>query len=540
LTPTTTIASAANEPAPSRGTGTSNGTGLWGGIYLSPDATASIDYALVTFGGSVIPTDGNFVGFNVIEAHQAKLRVTNSIFEENRDGTGTPSAIASRFGRTANATGTLFARGSQPILINNIFRDNSGPALSINANAMTTAFQADSGRIRGLSGIFGGYEHNQGPLIDRNLMGRNAINGLVVRGETLTTQSIWDDTDIVHVVLNEILVPNFHTFGGLRLNSDPDASLVVKLGGPTAGFTAAGKPLDIDDRIGGIVQIIGQPFFPVILTAITDDTVGAGFDLAGLPLKDTNSDGAATSATPGDWRSIRISQYAHDRNVDVYNEREVVTVTAPGTNATAFKAEYLGELGRNNFRVRNADGTTTIQKSGDENLRLGFEVNGTISAPGDVDVYSFKATAGSEVWIDIDRTTHSLDTVVELISSTGQLIALSDSSLNEAGNPSLLFKNSTTLQANSLHKSQYISDDLYGTNQKDAGFRVILPGTVGSTGTFHVRVRSSNIDSLDPAANRGDLTNSSKVFNGITSGSYQLQIRLQETDEVPGTTGAVR
>jgi len=526
----------ASEPVPSRNVGSSNGTGLWGGIYLAPGSTGSIDYALVTFGGSVIPTDGNFVGFNVIEAHQSELRVTNSIFEENRDGTGTPSAIAGRFGRTANASGTLFARGSQPILINNIFRDNSGPALSINANAMTTAFQADSGRIRGLSGIFGGYEHNQGPLIDRNLMGRNAINGLVVRGETLTTQSIWDDTDIVHVVLNEIIVPNFHTFGGLRLNSDPDASLVVKLGGPTAGFTAAGKPLDIDDRIGGIVQIVGQPFFPVILTAITDDTVGAGFDLAGLPLKDTNSDGAATSAAPGAWRSVRISQYAHDRNVAVYNEREVVTVTAPGTNATAFIAEYLGDLGRNNFRVRNADGTSTIQKTGDENLRLGFEVNGTISAPGDVDVYSFKATAGSEVWIDIDRTTHSLDTVVELISSTGQIIALSDSSLNEAATPALLFRNSTTLQANPLHKNQYLSDDLYGTNQKDAGFRVILPGTVGSTGTFHVRVRSSNIDSLDPAANRADLTNSSKVFNGITSGSYQLQIRLQETDEVPGTS----
>jgi len=519
----------ATETAPSR----ANGTGMWGGIYLAPGSTASIDYALVTFGGSVIPTEGNFAGFNVIEAHQADLRITNSIFEENRDGTG-GTAPAGRFGRTANASGTLFARGSQPILINNIFRDNSGPALSINANAMTTGLQADSGRVTGLSRTFSGYDHNQGPLIDRNLMGRNAINGLVVRGETLTTETIWDDTDIVHVLLNEIVIPNFHTYGGLRLNSDPDASLVVKLG-TNAGFTAAGKPLDIDDRIGGILQIVGQPFFPVILTAVADDSVGSGFDLAGLPLKDTNGNGPSSGA-PGAWRSILISQYAHDRNVEVYNEREVVTVTAPGTNATARIAEFLGDLGRQNFRIRNPDGTTTIQKTSDDNLRLGFEVHGTINAPGDVDVYSFKATAGSEVWIDIDRTTHALDTVVELVSSTGQIIALSDNSLDESVNPSLLFKNSTNLQANSLHKSQYISDDLYGTNQKDAGFRVVLPGTVGSTGTFHVRVRSSNIDSLSPTANRADLTDTSKVFNGLTSGSYRLQIRLQETDEVPGTT----
>ena len=510
------------------------GTGLWGGLHLRPGSTASLDYTLVTFGGSVIPTDGNFAGFNVVEAHQADLRIANSIFEENRDGTGGTSP-ASRFGRTSNASGTIFARGSQPVIINNIFRDNTGPVLSINANAMTTAYLADYGRVRGPLGAFSGYEHNQGPLIDRNLQGRNLINGLVVRGETLTTQTVWDDTDTVHVLLNEIVIPNFHTYGGLRLNSDPDASLVVKLSGAGAGFTAAGKPLDINDRIGGILQIVGQPYFPVILTALADDSVGAGFDLAGLPLRDTNGNGASTGS-PGAWRSLRISEYAHDRNVEVYNEREVVTVTPPGTNATARLAEFIGDLGRQNFRVINPDGTTTTQKASDDNLRLGFEVHGTINAPSDVDVYSFTATAGSEVWIDVDRTTHSLDAVVELISSIGSIIALSDSSLDESLGAYPVFRNSTLLQANTLNKSQYISDDLYTTNQKDPGFRVILPGTVGTTGTYQVRVRSSNIDSLNPAAVRGNLTDPTKIYNGITSGSYQLQIRLQEIDEVPGTS----
>ncbi len=520
----------ASETSPSRTTG----SGLWGGIYLAPGSSASVDHALVTFGGNVIPTDGNFAGFNVIEAHQSELRVANSVFEENRDGTG-GTAPSSRYGRTSNSAGTIFARGSQPVLVNNIFRDNSGPVLSINANAMVATFQGDYGRSTGLIDAFGGYESNQGPLIVRNLLGRNAVNGIVVRGETLTTQSVWDDTDIVHVVQNEITVPNFHTYGGLRLNSSPDASLVVKLAGSNAGFTAGGKPLDIDDRIGGILQIVGQPYFPVIMTSVSDDSVGAGFGLDGLPLKDTNANGASTG-TAGAWRSLMISQYAHDRNVEVYNERETISATAPGTNATARLAEFLGALGKQNFIVQNSDGTTTTQNSSDDNLRLGFEIHGAINAPGDVDVYSFTGIAGSEVWIDIDRTSYSLDTVVELISSTGTILALSDNSLDESTNSSLIYRQSALVKANGLNKSLYNSDDMYTTNPKDAGFRIILPGNVGTTGTYQVRVRSSNIDSLNTAANRADLSDPNKVFTGLTSGSYQLQIRMKETDEVPGTT----
>ena len=77
-----------------------------------------------------------------------------------------------------------------------------------------------------------------------------------VRGQTLTTQSVWDDTDIVHVVRDTIYVHDFHTFGGLRLESNPSESLVVKLSGRNAGFTATGQELDIDDRIGGSIQVL--------------------------------------------------------------------------------------------------------------------------------------------------------------------------------------------------------------------------------------------------------------------------------------------
>ena len=71
------------------------------------------------------------------------------------------------------------------------------------------------------------------------------------------------DAGIAHVVLDQtIYVPDFHTYGGLRLESSGTESLVVKLQGTDAGFTTTGQPLDITDRIGGILQIIGQPGFP--------------------------------------------------------------------------------------------------------------------------------------------------------------------------------------------------------------------------------------------------------------------------------------
>jgi hypothetical protein len=518
------------EAAPSR----VNQVGLWGGIYLSPDASGSFDRTLVTFAGDTVAVESDFAGFNAIEAHQADLRITNSIFEENRDGTG-GTAPANRFGRTFNAAGTVFARGAQPVLLNNIFRDNTGPVMTINVNALNSEFLSDYGRSRGTADIFGGFEFNQGPLVAGNLLGRNAINGMVIRGETLTTQSVWDDTDIVHVVTSTITVPNFHTYGGLRLNSDADASLVVKLQGANAGFVAGGKMLDIDDRIGGTLQIVGQPFFPVVLTSLTDDSVGSGFDLAGLPMKDTNGNGASVGVA-GQWNGITITEWANDRNVEVYNERELTTETAPGTNASARNAEFLGALGKQNLRKINSDGTHTLQNAGDDNLRLGFEVHGLINAPNDVDVYSFTGEAGMEVWIDIDRTTHSLDTVVELITASGEIIALSDNSDEEQNGQLAVHKSNPLTRANSLGKSLYNSVDLYGTNQRDPGFRIILPGVAGTIGTYQVRVRSSNIDRLSPMADPADLINAEKIFDGITTGSYQLQIRLQETDEIPGTT----
>ncbi|MFV2069291.1 MAG: hypothetical protein ACC645_20185, partial [Pirellulales bacterium] len=263
--------------------------GDWGGLYFSPVSKGSIDSAVIAFGGGRTPIEGDFDNFNVIEIHQAEVRIANSTIEDNGGG----KSETDRNGRGANVPATIFVRGAQPVIVDNVIRDNepdsTSAAISINANSLKHVRVADPGRTTGRIDSVVEFDDNYGPLVRMNRMANNGTNGLEVRAEELTTESIWDDTDIVHVVRGEILVTNQHTYGGLTLASDSDASLVVKLFGPTAGFTASGKDADIDDRIGGTLLVLGQPGFPVILTALSDNSVGAGFQPDGRPQTNTSS-----------------------------------------------------------------------------------------------------------------------------------------------------------------------------------------------------------------------------------------------------------
>ncbi|MFM9065806.1 MAG: hypothetical protein ACKOUR_00550, partial [Planctomycetota bacterium] len=389
--------------------------GDWGGLFIGPLSQASIDNALITFGGGINRGEGQFAGFNPVSVSQGDLRLTNSIIESNADGTG-GTAPSDRYGRGANTSAAIFVSGSQPTIVGNIIRDNAGSAITINANALTADLLNDQGRQRNPVNQVIDYPSNQGPLVRANKLSGNGTNGLDVRGATLTTQSVWDDTDIVHVLRSEIVVPDLHLFGGLTLHSSPNESLVVKLQGGNAGFTASGRPLDMVDRIGGTVQIVGQPGFPVILTSLRDDTVGAGFQADGAASYDTN--GGAGVPAAADWRSIKLDSFSNDRNVDMAYEREATNTSAPGINATPLTAQYLGLL-------------AAADKSSDENLRLGFTLQGTLSQRNDIDVFSFEGSAGSQVWIDIDRSSTALDSVVELVDTSGNVLARSDYSLDE-------------------------------------------------------------------------------------------------------------
>lgn len=505
--------------------------GNWSGFFVAQTSTASFDNVSITYAGGASEIGGNTDYFNPIETLQGRLRVTNSLFQNNAGG----AAATSRGGRGGNDNSTIFVRGAQPILVNNAFKDNVGNVVSINANSMQAVIKTDYGRSTGLVNDFEQFDDNYGPLVRLNKFDNSATFasgstlGMNVRGEELTIESVWDDTDIAHVVRSAVVSNEFHTYGGLTLKSSTTGSLVVKLQGATAGFVATGDPLEITDRIGGTVQVIGQPGFPVILTSLLDDTVSAGFKANGFPQFDTNGDnnaGGASTGSPGDWDSLSFDQYSNDTNVAYVTETEPALNQGNDINGGVGNPQPLGNLAPN-------------LNSGDENRRLGFEVHGFISpdSPGDVDVYSFTANPGTEVWIDTDFTSQRLDVMVELLNSAGTVLARSLNSQDELANQAAwLSTYAGTLAGtpgnsnlNPLVRDRTLGTDFYTSNFHDAGFRAVLPGNPGTPVTFFVRVRSQ------PTA--GTETNAIPPGgNGLTSGNYQLQVRLQQVDEIPGST----
>ncbi len=193
-------------------------------------------------------------------------------------------------------------------------------------------------------------------------------------------------------MFDAIFIDNVQHEGGLRLQSAANESLVVKFQGygsnfnanMGAGITASGQLTTGPNRVGGALHVLGQPGFPVILTSLRDDTVGAGLEPDGSPQTDTNNDGIATIPQAADWRGLYLDQDSNDRNVAPVLETESPTAAAPGPNASAFTAQVLGDL-------------ASKPSASNENLRLGFVVEGVLGQREDIDVYSFTAEAGTEI-----------------------------------------------------------------------------------------------------------------------------------------------
>ncbi|MFN6128852.1 MAG: tandem-95 repeat protein [Planctomycetota bacterium] len=531
--------------------------GDWSGIYAQPGAYISLDHVVLANAGGVSRIEGTFKAFSPIELQQAGARISNSVFEENANGMGGQGPI-DRLGRPANENyplgnnasrgSTVFVRGSQPIFLNNIFQNNAGTAITIDINSMDAELRGDTGRQTGSVGRNLTLDANRGPLFRGNRLFNNGINGLEIRADAATnnrdedflsvrdlprnnlnTESVWDDTDIVHVLFDSVVVSNLQQVGGLRLQSAVNESLVIKMDGQGSnfdhergtGFTATGRFSSITDRVGGTIQVLGMPGFPVVFTSLRDDSVGAGTQPNGLPQTDTNNDGIGSIPRAGDWRSLVFDSYSNDRNVRAVNETERPNVSAPGVNDTTITSQFLGTLARN-------------PSNSDENLVLGWTINGVLSEPGDQDVYSFTGIAGTEVWFDIDGTTLTLDTVLEILNSNGDLLARSDDSTAEQLNPALIVRD-PLLSANAVnpivqrdrgssrrHESGLIKE--YGTtNESDAGLLIVLPGVQGASRTFFFRVRSKGTDIENTSA-------------GLTSGSYTLQVRQRDQQEFAGST----
>src|SRR5205807_4467685 len=146
---------------------TSAAPGDGGGLVFDAAAAASLDHVKVLYGGGLVPVEGRLVPFNAIEDQQADLRITNSLLQHNAGGAAVPGD--DRNGRGTNADAVIFVRGAQPIIVGNIIRDNSasntGPVISINANAMVSTAAGDYGRSTGSIDRFTQFDDNRGPLV---------------------------------------------------------------------------------------------------------------------------------------------------------------------------------------------------------------------------------------------------------------------------------------------------------------------------------------------------------------------------------------
>lgn len=478
------------------GTVTAGAPGQWGGLVFGPASIGSVDQVGVFYGGGVSPVSGGFEDFNAIEIHQAEVRIANSLLQFNASGRNDANGSTNRDGLGLNDFATVFVRGAQPAMVNNIVRDNVAAVVSINANSLQATSLSDWGRSTGAINRASQFDGNYGPLVRGNRLSNNGINGMEVRGGVLTTETIWDDTDIVHVLRNEITVLNHQVYSGIRLQSSATQSLIVKLQGANAGFTADGVELDIQNRIGGTIQIVGQPGRPVILTSLADDTASAGLDPNGFPLFDTNNNGAVTSPVPGDWRSVNLEKLSNDTNVAQVIENEPVTVGASGqldNSRTPQQAQFLGTLAKD-------------LKSGDDTRRLGFQVNGSVAYDysADVDVYSFNADSGTEVWLDIDRTSYGLDAMVELVNASGNVIAratntLVDAPLANTTDPGL------SGSALTFNKDPFNGRDTYSTNA----------GTSLTTSTGAITNVTNGYPMIISSADHGLLTGDRVMIEGV-------------------------
>ena len=106
--------------------------------------------------------------------------------------------------------------------------------------------------------------------------------------------------------------------------------------------------------------------------------------------------------------------------MEVVSGLDAATGATADTHSTPATAQYLGQL-------------AASPDAGDDTLRLGFEIHGAINYddPSSVDVYSFTGTAGTDVYIAMDLTSFSLDSVVELVDANGNVIARSDNKEQE-------------------------------------------------------------------------------------------------------------
>lgn len=264
----------------------------WGGIRYRAEA---IDQGATSATGSLI----NF----------ADIRYTGATVFDETVGFNT------EFGSVrmeANSTNPSNVRSAQVRVWNTTFQ-HGGRALDVNINALGRGGKASSL----ITGPDLGAATAQGlRFVD------NTINGafIFIPADTFTgflqqlyVNSTLDDVGVPYVITSRFVIGSARTTPGLAI---PQGTVTLTFNEGIV-FKSQNTGLDgidfgeVNDATYGTIRVNGSVNRPVLFTSLSDDDLVANTDLAALynnGSADTNNDGNATSATPGDWGGIRIAQ----------------------------------------------------------------------------------------------------------------------------------------------------------------------------------------------------------------------------------------
>ena len=234
--------------------------GDWGGIYLDTTATASVlDHAVVRYGGSNWNVSTSIYDSTNVSILSDQVSVTSSVISESAVyGVRVHGSAPTLSGNTlqGNGYGIRLEEGAEPVISGNTFIGNTYQAVVVDASSI-------------------------GASITGSVMSDNGVNGILVSLGSFSGEATWSAGEVY--VLNGLLYIN----QGGTLTLEPG---VVVTG------SSSGSVL----RVQGTLLAAGTEALPVVFTSVKDDSFGG----------DTNGDGNASVAAPGDWGGIYLDTTA--------------------------------------------------------------------------------------------------------------------------------------------------------------------------------------------------------------------------------------
>jgi hypothetical protein len=277
------------------GTDTAAAPGDWG--YVIVRASGSVFHQCrFTYGGSAMPYTGTLV-----ISDDASVTITDSTFAHNQGGTAADTRAAALNASDAGAptviTGSTFYGNDVPLVVNGTFDlDDSN------------AFHAQ---------------------VDGDTIG-NAYNGIFWGGSYETSGDItWSNTDVPYVITGTVL--------GVAKGSTLTIGdgVIVKFDNGFRMDVAGTLTADGDEGI--------------LFTSLRDDTAGG----------DTNGDGAATAAAPGDWYGVIV---AADGSLFDHTRFSYGGSAMPYSGTLIVNGEHAATI-TNNVFAHNAGGSLTDNRA---------------------------------------------------------------------------------------------------------------------------------------------------------------------------------